>query len=87
VRDVNRIREGGFAEIFRVGKEDKIFFKDRKDLIGAKIRLNKIFKRAGPWLSATVVLLFKDIPLNGINLKQGGHLCLRKVFLKSFSLN
>ena len=78
---------GGFAEIFRIAKEDKDNFKYRKQLIGALIRVNFLGRKAGggPWSFVSGVLLEDNIQLNGVNLKKGDHLCLLKATLKSIS--
>lgn len=78
---------GGFAEICRIARKDRDFFKCRKQLIGTTIRVNQIFSRYGPWLSVTGVVVLRDVILNGTKIRKGDHLCLHRVILKSLSLN
>jgi len=80
---MRRLKAGSFAEILKIAKEDKHLFKYRKQLIGAQIRVNWLSSRDGPWVSATGVLVLRDIYLNGTKLRKGDHICLRKAFLKS----
>lgn len=83
---MRKLKTGSFAEIFKISREDNNFFKYRKQLVGAKIRINRLSSRDGPWVSATGVLVLRDICLNisnGTKIRKGDHICLRKVFLKS----
>ena len=84
-RKMCRIRAGVFAEICRIAKEDTDNYRYREDLIGGLIRLLRILSRDGPWVSATGVVVLRDICLNGTKIRKGDHICLRKVFLKSIS--
>lgn len=81
---MRKLKPGSFAEILRIAKEDKNFFKYREQLVGAQIRVNWLSSRDGPWVSATGVLVLRDVWLNenGLKLRKGDHICLHKAFLK-----
>lgn len=78
------VKEKGFAEVLKIGKGDDYF--GYPQIIGAKLHIAKIHKRAGPWFSVTGVLLSPEIiPLNGDYFEKGGHIWLHKAKLKPIS--
>lgn len=78
----------GFAEISAIAGSDYLS-RYSKHLFDADAVFWVLWAspRDGPghWVSATAMIVGKDISLNGIDLKKGGHLCFSKVKLKPIS--